>query len=373
MVTSENTVDRIASSSSWNERVSRIRQIPQLHGTDEHQGIYAQVAQAVYVPHLSPDFAYIHEATFYEQPYFDAAYKKAVSGTEGFSLVDPENLAQVLTAEATTLLVFRTILGLTKGEFAASTAMVAQDHDQAGLTTSKVDNMEKLGTVPTEQQAVVAANTIHQIMTGALFGEPRGGLRRKQKKLDTEDGWDSVRHFEQSGVGYSLFLHQRHYGGSFRQVLDATSEKRGNLIEDSVEELFIARGIPYIRTGSHNQSEIGRRFKVAVRPAPDFVIFDDANVLRGMLECKGANDGGTARDKALRFARLREESVRLGGVPLIAVLSGLGWTRVNDTLGPVVRDCDGRVFTLANLPEMLTVQPFPPLIDSQRANKRDHR
>lgn len=84
----------------------------------------------------------------------------------------------------------------------------------------------------------------------------------------------------------------------------------------------------------------------------------------GCWSARAPNDGGTARDKALRFARLREESVRLGGVPLLAVLSGLGWERVNDTLGPVVRDCDGRVFTLANLPEMLTVQPLPALAQS---------
>ena len=104
---------------------------------------------------------------------------------------------------------------------------------------------------------------------------------------------------------YSIFLHQRHYGGAFRQVLDATSGRRG------------------------------------------------------MLECKGTNDGGTARDKALRFQRLRDESVRLGGIPLVAVLGGIGWSRVNDTLGPVVRDTDGRVFTLANLPELLMTTPFP--------------
>jgi len=84
--------------------------------------------------------------------------------------------------------------------------------------------------------------------------------------------------------------------------------------------------------------------------------------LRAMLECKLTNDGGTARDKTLRFERLRDESVRLGGVPLIAVLGGLGWTRVNDTLGPVVRDCDGRVFSVSNLPDMLTVFPFPTLL-----------
>ena len=81
-----------------------------------------------------------------------------------------------------------------------------------------------------------------------------------------------------------------------------------------------------------------------------------------MLECKAINDGGTARDKASRFRTLRTESVRLGGIPLVAVLSGLGWTRVNDTLGPVVRDCDGRVFTLANLEEMLLVSPFAQLV-----------
>ncbi|HVL28487.1 MAG TPA: hypothetical protein VM390_10095 [Acidimicrobiales bacterium] len=96
-------------------------------------------------------------------------------------------------------------------------------------------------------------------------------------------------------------------------------------------------------------------------PAPDFVVYDESGSLRAMLECKGANDGGTARDKALRFSTLRQESIRLNGTPLFAVLGGLGWSRVNDTLGPVVRDCDGRVFTLGNLHEMVTVQPFPQL------------
>lgn len=81
-----------------------------------------------------------------------------------------------------------------------------------------------------------------------------------------------------------------------------------------------------------------------------------------MLECKTINDGGTARDKAPRFKNLREECTRLGGIPLLAVLGGMAWTRVNDTLGPVVRDTDGRVFSLSNLDEMLTVSPFPELI-----------
>lgn len=144
--------------------------------------------------------------------------------------------------------------------------------------------------------------------------------------------------------------------------MSPTSERRGDLIEDAVEQIFLDEGIPYVRTGAHNQHQIAEEFQVTVLPAPDFIVYDGSNALRAMLACKGANDGGTARDKALRFERLRDESIRLGGIPLIAVLAGLGWTRVNDTLGPVVRDCDGRVFTLATLPAMLTVAPFPTLI-----------
>jgi hypothetical protein len=42
-------------------------------------------------------------------------------------------------------------------------------------------------------------------------------------------------------------------------------------------------------------------------------------------------------------------------------VAGLGWRRTTDALGPVVRDTDGRTFTLANLGQMLTVEPLPGL------------
>jgi hypothetical protein len=233
----------------------------------------------------------------------------------------------------------------------------------AGVSGSKLEGMERRGTAATADQALVIAETLTQIMAGTLFGEPPGDLRSKQDKPDTAEGWATVERLAAEGVPYSTFLHQRHYGGPFRQVLDATSSRRGDLIEDAVEDLFRQNGVPYVRTGSHNQAEIMERFEVRVTPAPDFVVFDDSETLRAMLECKGANDGGTARDKALRFERLRDESIRLGGIPLLAVLGGIGWARVNDTLGPVLRDTDGRVFTLATLLEMLTVAPFPSLVD----------
>jgi hypothetical protein len=127
-------------------------------------------------------------------------------------------------------------------------------------------------------------------------------------------------------------------------------------------ELFDEHGILYLRTGASEQAEIETRFGLTVRPAPDFVVFDENDALRAILECKQTNDGGTARDKAGRFLNLREEGARLGGVPVFAVVDGLGWRRTGDALGPVVRYTDGRVFTLATVGELIKTQPFPLLM-----------
>ena len=79
-----------------------------------------------------------------------------------------------------------------------------------------------------------------------------------------------------------MLLHQRAYGGAFRQLLDATSGARGDLVEDPVERFFAEERIPYIRTGTHNQAAIEERLGLTVRPAPDFVIFDNRNDLPPM-------------------------------------------------------------------------------------------
>lgn len=359
----EKTVRRIVDAQTWDQRVAQIRVVPQRHGTGEHQRIYADVARHAYVPYLAPDFAYIHEAPFYEERYFRQVYNAAYEATVGFTAIGEDRLAEVIRNDSRTLLVFRTIMGLTKEEFSYSTRLTGEAMHLKSLSPAKVDSMEREGTSASDDQARLAARTLTQIVEGTLFGEPPGeSLRSKQDKPDTREGWTSVRHYAAERVPYSVFLHQRHYGGAYRQVLDAMSERRGDLIEDAVEALFRTSGIPYIRTGSHNQGEIAERFEVRVTPAPDFVVFDQSDSLRAILECKGTNNGGTARDKALRFERLRDEAIRLGGVPLIAVLGGMGWARVNDTLGPVVRDTDGRVFTLSTLPQLLTVAPFPTLI-----------
>jgi hypothetical protein len=374
-VSIDETVQAILDAETWAQRIAQIRLVPQRHGTGEHVAIFAEVARRLYVPYLAPDFAFIHEAPFYDRDHFFAAYDVADALTERFSRVDEAGIAATISRCPTTLLVFRTLLGLTKNEFAHSTVIATAGLELEPLSGSQIDNLEKstvaidapmtTGARKTlEIKSEAAAVTISAAMEGRLFGPPPPGHRNKQSKPDTERGWEGVRDYAENKVPFEVFLHQRHYGGAFRQVLDAASSRRGDLIENAVESLFLAAGVSFIRTGSHNQGDIERQFEITVAPAPDFVVFDPYdNSLKAMLECKGANDGGTARDKALRFRTLRAESIRLGGVPLFAVLGGIGWARINDALGPVVRDTDGRVFTLSTLQKMMEVAPFPQLVE----------
>lgn len=356
----EAVVDQIKAAQSWNGRVALIRRIPETFGESQRPAIYAAVAEAVYVPQLAPDFAYIHWREEYELPHVERAYEKAIAQTNGFTRVTEIDLVRVLRDEPSALLVFRLFLGFTPQEFAAATALTAEPLGLEPLSKGTIGSMES-GTKPKGRAVEIAAAVIDRAMRGVLFSGQAGDVRSKIAKPDTAAGWDSVRKYAAEGVPLPVFLHQRHYGGAFRQLLDATSGKRGDLLEQVVEELFAAEGIQFIRTGASNQAMIAKRFGLTVKPAPDFVVHDGGETVRAILECKQVNDGGTARDKAARFGALRKAAERLGGFPVFAILAGLGWRRTADALGPVVRDTDGRVFTVKSLSDMMTVEPFPAL------------
>jgi hypothetical protein len=352
----------VAAAPTWNARVALIRKVPEDFGIAQHQAVYAAIADRVYVPTLKPEFAYVHWRDEYELAPVQEVYRLAHEETVGFTRVGRDDLARLISQHPHTLRIFRLLLGYIPKEFAEACRLVATKFELPSVTTSSVGTMER-GRRPTAEVASTCAHTIDLVMNRApdLFPvTPEGSaLRLKIEKPDTAHGWESVRRYALDGVPLAVLLHQRAYGGAFRQLLDATSGVRGDLVEDPVETFFAEERIPYIRTGSHNQAAIEERFGLTVRPAPDFVIFDNRNdQLRAVLECKGANDGGTARDKAGRFALLRAEGQRLGGVPVFAVLAGIGWRRTADALGPVVRDTDGRVFTLATLPRILETEPM---------------
>ena len=300
-----------------------------MFGQAQHQRVYATIAELVYVPAVTPDFGYVHWRPDYELGPLEAAYSDLATGTRDFLDVSPADLERVIRSHPPTLQVFRLILGLTSAEFAEASSVIGGTTRLSKSTIRKIET----GSLPSSDVVAVCAAVIHQMMNGRLFPTPLGDgtLRSKIDKPDTARGWESVRQYAADGVPLPMFLHQRAYGGSFRQLLGATSTKRGDVLEIPVEETFQTAGIPYLRTGSHNQAEITTRFQLTLRPAPDFVIFDNrSDGLRAILECKGTNDGGTARDKAARFAALRTEATRSEAFLYLPCSAG------SDGVGPVM-------------------------------------
>lgn len=325
-------VEQVKAATSWNDRIQLIRKIPELFGLAQHATVYPEIARHVYVPYLGPDFAYVHWRPEYELETIEHAYGETARLTNGFERVLSTDIATVIHASPTTLRIFRLLVGLTTQEFAASIGIVAAEQGSKSIGNDRVKRIEG-GAACNEETAALCAETVSRIMNGSLFAAPDDpNLRSKIQKPDTIGGWESVRMFARNGVPLSMFLHQRLYGGAFNQLLNATSKSRGDNLEDTVEGLVRQRRVPYLRVGLGNQEEVAKRFSITVRPAPDFIFHDSSGTLRAMLECKQTNDGGTARDKAARISALREEAKRLGGVPVFAVVAGLGWTRTRDAL-----------------------------------------
>src|SRR6185295_5220082 len=201
----------------------------------------------------------------YELGPIQETYKLAHELTRGFTATEVETLTVAIATRSETLLVFRLFLGLTAQEFAIATQIVAERHELKALSSSRIKSLEA-GAACNQDTARCCALVIDEGMRGVLFGaSPSGAVQPKIHKPDTAEGWTTLQRYAAEGVPLAVFLHQRHYGGAFRQLLDATSTRRGDILEDAVEELFRNNNVAFIRTGSHNQEEIARRFRLTVR------------------------------------------------------------------------------------------------------------
>lgn len=347
---------------SWAERVAAVRSVPAEFPGRELTSVYAELARQCYVPNLAPHFHIVPwPERFLDRDAFLEAYQVAATFTEDFSSISGDRIAAAIQQDPRSLRVFRLIIGYTPKELSE----VVRAFVDASLP---VDSLEDGGALSKKVEEALPAvgHLISQIVSGDAGYDVSDELRErgflsKIDKPDTEGGWGQVSKFAREGVPYSELLYQRWYGGSFRQLQDAGGKLKGDLLEDATEVLLKDHRVPFVRTGQAPAASIANDLGVTVQPAPDFIIHD-GQTARGLLECKSAGDGGTARDKASRFAGLRREAARLGGIPVLAVLEGLGWRRVNDALGPVVRDCDGRVFTPETLTQLLDVDPVRDLV-----------
>lgn len=353
---------------TWQDRLDAIRAIPNNFPGRDHATAYASAAGAFYVQQLVPHFHLVPwPAKYTGRGDFLADYELTADGTLGFTDIAPATIEQVIQAKPSTIRIFRLMTGYSPSELAEAVQVLGGVNTSASV----IERLEGGGQATARHAPLLSAiaQLIHDIVAGqGGFTVPAAmqarGFRAKVDKPDTDGGWATVADWHANHVPYAEILYQRFYGGSFRQLQDSGGRWKGDIIEDATEDLFAQNGVPYVRSVPGKQSTIGAQFGVTVRPAPDFILHD-GHAPRALLECKSAGDGGTARDKAGRFASLRNEANRLGGVGVIALLDGLGWRRLPDALGPVVRDTGGLTFSVANIADMLSVEPVRSLVGLQ--------
>lgn len=299
-----------------------------------------------YLQHLSTSF-YITPwgPNIVEQQEFLELYSVVSESTAAFSDISCRKIEEILRKTPKTLVVFRCIAGVSRDELGYTMKYTLRLPN----STSLFDHMELEGIAPANS-VQAAALVLDKLISRQLYALdevlPREDYRSIFDRYDTQEGWASVAQAA-SQQAYVQVLYQRYVGGFFRQVKDAYSEKKGDLLEAAVEKLLIDHGIPYHRTEKFEEIP-------GIKPAPDFVIPSKSNY-EIVIEAKLAEDGGTARDKAARVKNLKAECDQKG-YTLIAVIDGKGFlTRTNDTISSIIDDTEGRTFSLANLKDMLAL------------------
>lgn len=314
-----------------------------------HREATLRILRSVYEERLAPQFQAVPWGpTLAERSDFRSSYEAAKRLTNGFKNVTSDDLRAAMEKEPRTAIVFRLILGYSTAELAAALKLL-------GVTTSKaaLDTIERgKGVVTAQRKTVIAAvaAAVTGVIDRELFaldeGLPIKDFRSRLDKLDTREGWSSVRRAADGGVDYGDLLYERYLDGSWLAVRAAYSEKTGELIEDAVADILEENKVAYDR----NPEELVRR---GVFPSkPDFVLPNVDNP-KVTIEAKGANDGGTARDKAARIANVAVAAEAAGLTPM-AVIDGIGWVR-RDALVQTLHATHGLTFSLSNLEALVTV------------------
>ena len=157
------------------------------------------------------------------------------------------------------------------------------------------------------------------------------------------------------------FLHQHHYEEppAKQQVVRRNGSKgdpRRKPLSSSCR----------LRTGVHRHPVPTTKRNCATladRSArPDFVVYEKQRHFSLVARVQGRERSAAQPGTSYSYANLPESPGAYGREPLdVAVLPRLRWKRTRSPW-PVCDDTDGRVFELPTLREMLTVQPFPTLV-----------
>jgi hypothetical protein len=290
---------------------------------------------------------------------FQSAYEVLKRHTAAFATVSEETIWQALRENALSLMVLRTILGVTPPEWVD----LARSEQGSDISQGYARGLEKRGRQSPEfigqlrrPRGNLALSRIEALVSVAVHyiiqGAPAGAADTVHRldKIDTAAGLVSVQHAAAQHVPYAVLLYERYMGRPFASYRDSVSELVGDVMETAVEERLNRAQISFRRMRR------GARVP-GYRQAPDFFVPDEVNAVV-IIEAKISGDDGTTRDKLSRVERLtqmRDERRRAGepAFEVVACIDGRGFGVRRADMRDLLLVTEGKVFTLATLDQLI--------------------
>lgn len=295
--------------------------------------------------------------TFIEYHEFQAAYEVLKRHMKGFTVLKEDTIWRALREDALGLVVLRTILGMSPGEWAE----IARQERGSDVSTSFVRGLDVEVRKRRDCLARPRPDSLKETRIGNLVsvaveyigrGAPPGAedTVHRLAKVDTAEGLRSLRHVASEHVPYPVMLYERYLGRPFASYRDSISELVGDVMESAIEERLRRARITFRKTG---QAERIPGFE----QAPDFFVPTEY-AAAVIIEAKITGDDGTARDKVARIFRLasmRDSRSGFGqpGFELVACIDGRGFGVRRQDMRDMLKATRGKVFTLATLDRLI--------------------
>lgn len=296
---------------------------------------------------------------FVEYGRFQAAYEVLKRHTQAFSDLSDASVIAALREDSLSLIVLRTILGLTPPEWAdLARSDRGSDISQGyarfleGRCRSNPHCFANLGTAryakASQRVTALVSVAVEHIRRGAPISAV--GTVHRLDKVDTAQGIQSLQHASGHHVPYAMLLFERYLGRPFASHRDAVSELVGDVMENAIEERLSRAHVSFRKT---KRAERVPGFS----QAPDFFVPDEFSPAV-VIEAKITGDDGTARDKIARIERLtamRDQRGREGQstFEVVACIDGRGFGVRREDMKNLLLKTEGKVFTLSTLDQLI--------------------
>jgi hypothetical protein len=290
---------------------------------------------------------------FLDYPTFERGYENLKKATNDFQKVTLKILVAAVYQTPVIFVVIRTILGFSPPEWAYVTSERGDVAVDQGAARSIDKRLRSAGLTPMGDRNNLTDNRIKAMLSVAvkLLEEGAGDFDRslivhRLDKIDTSEGFRSLKPVADLGVPYPVLLYERFLGRPYATHRDAVSELVGDVVESAVEAVLAKGGV------SNRKTKRAERIN-GFDQAPDFIVPNELNAAV-IIEAKLTEDDGTARDKVARVQNLRSLRDRQKKkYEIVACIAGRGFKVRREDIRRLLEATDGKVFTLETVDRML--------------------